>query len=66
MTLAFFQDELESIYGVEAPPVEPFLVDREVVREATGEPRAPELLLVREVGGEVEVALFVDEAVVSA
>jgi hypothetical protein len=66
VTLAFFQDELESIYGVEAPPVGPFLVDREVVREATGEPRAPELLLVREVGGEVEVALFVDEAVVSA
>jgi hypothetical protein len=66
VTLAFFQEELESIYGVRAPRVERFLVDREVVREAAGDPRAPELLLVREVGGDVEVALFLDESVVSA
>jgi hypothetical protein len=66
VTLGFFQDELESIYGVEAPRVDAFLVGREVVREASGEPRAPELLLAREVGGAVELALFLDEAVLSA
>jgi hypothetical protein len=66
VTIGFFQDELESIYGVQAPRVDAFLVGRDVVLEATGEPRAPELLLAREVGGEVELALFLDEAVLSA
>ncbi len=66
MTIGFFQQELEEIYGVSAPRVGDFLVGRDVVREATGDPRAPELLLVREVGAELELALFLDEAVVSA
>lgn len=63
MTLAFLQDELERIYGVEAPPVDRFLVGCEVVREAAGEPRAPELLLARERDGALELALFLDDAV---
>jgi hypothetical protein len=66
VTIRFLQEELESIYGVRAPRVDAFLVGRDVVREEAGEPRAPELLLVRERDGELELALFLDESVVRA
>jgi hypothetical protein len=66
VTVGFLQEELESIYGVEAPRVADFLVTRAEARAAAGEPRAPELLLVREREGELELALFLDERVVRA
>src|ERR671935_993035 len=66
MTLPFFQSELEAIYGVHAPRVEEFLVDRDGARAAAGEPRAPEALLVREGHDGVELGLFLDDEVVSA
>jgi hypothetical protein len=66
VTIGYLQEELESIYGVEAPRVADFLVSRATAREAAGDPRVPELLLVRERDGELELALFLDEAVVSA
>ncbi|HEY7516251.1 MAG TPA: hypothetical protein VIC87_17300, partial [Vicinamibacteria bacterium] len=47
-TLGFFQRELEAIYGVEAPCVEPFLVGFDAARAAGCPPRAPEELLVLE------------------
>jgi hypothetical protein len=66
VTIEFLQDELEHIYGVRAPRVGGYLVTRDVAREAAGEPRAPETLLVRERDGEVELGLFLDEAVFAA
>lgn len=66
MTISFFQEELEAIYGVQAPRVVDFLVDRDGARAAAGEPRAPEALLVRESDGTLELALFLDDEVVSA
>ncbi len=63
MTIPFFQSELEAIYGVRAPRVEDFLVDRERACAAAGEPRAPEALLVREGEDGLELGLFLDEAV---
>ena len=66
MTISFFQEELEAIYGVQAPRVVDFLVDRECARAAAGEPRAPEALLVREADGALELGLFLDDDVVSA
>lgn len=66
MTISFFQEELEAIYGVQAPRVMDFLVDREGARAAAGEPRAPEALLVREADGALELGLFLADEVVSA
>ncbi|OFX22409.1 MAG: hypothetical protein A2V77_22860 [Anaeromyxobacter sp. RBG_16_69_14] len=66
MTISFFQEEIEAIYGVRAPRVIDFLVDREGARNAAGEPLAPEALLVRESEGELELGLFLDDDVVSA
>jgi hypothetical protein len=66
VTIEFFQDELESIYGVSAPRVGSYLVTREEARAAAGDPLVPETLLVRERDGEVEVGLFLDEAVFAA
>ncbi len=66
MTISFFQEELEAIYGVQAPRVMDFLVDREGARAAACEPRAPEALLVRESDGALELGLFLDDDVVSA
>ncbi len=66
MTIAFFQEELEAIYGVRAPRVIDFLVDRERARTAAGDPRAPEALLVRESEGGLELGLFLDDDVLSA
>ncbi len=67
MTIAFFQEELEAIYGVRAPRVVDFLVDREAAQASGGdEPRAPEVLLVRESEQGVELGLFLDDDVVRA
>jgi hypothetical protein len=66
ITLHFFQAELEAIYGVRAPAVEDFLVDREQARAAAGEPRAPEALLVRESEEGLELGLFLAEEVLFA
>jgi hypothetical protein len=66
VTLAYFQEELEAIYGVEAPRVADFLVDRESAARAGSEPRAPEALLVREGEDGLELGLFLDDEVVTA
>ncbi len=66
MTISYFQEELEVIYGVQAPRVVDFLLTREGARAALGEPRAPEALLVRESDGALELGLFLDDDVVSA
>lgn len=63
MTLDFFQEELEEIYGVCAPRVGAFLLDREETRAAAGEPRSAELLLVLERDGELALGLWLDEEV---
>ncbi len=65
MTIAFFQEELESIYGVQAPDVGGFLLTRDG-SSAAATLRAPEALLVRESRGELELGLFLDEDVVRA
>ena len=64
--LVFLQEELEAIYGVRAPRVGDFLVDREGARATGAEPRAPELLLVRESDEGLELGLFLDDEVVHA
>ena len=66
VTIPFFQAELEAIYGVRAPAVEDFLVDRAGARAAAGEPRAPEALLVRESEEGLELGLFLAEDVLFA
>jgi hypothetical protein len=66
MTIEFLQEELEAINGVHAPRVRDFIVGREVARRHVGDPRALETLLVRESDGGVELALFLDDAVVLA
>jgi len=65
-TLAYLQDEIESIYGVRAPRVRGFIVNREEARAAGAEPRAPEELLVKGERDGVDVGLFLDEGVVLA
>ena len=61
VTIAYFQEQLEAIYGVSAPRVEEFLVDRERARFTAGdEPTAPEVLLVRESDDGVELGLFLE------
>jgi hypothetical protein len=67
VTLPFLQSELEAIYGIRAPArVEEFLVDRARARGQGEEPRAPEVLLVRESEGGLELGLFLDDEVVRA
>ena len=67
MTLPFLQSELEAIYGIRAPArVEEFLVDRARARGQGEDPRAPEVLLVRESDGGLELGLFLDDEVVQA
>ncbi len=67
MTISFFQEELEAIYGVQAPRVVDFLLDREGARASAGrEPRTPEALLVRESEQGLELGLFLDDEVVQA
>ena len=62
-TLAWLQDEIEAIYGVEAPRVGEFLVGRDGARAAGAEPLAPEVLLVAQDGGGLSVGLYLDESV---
>lgn len=66
MTIGFLQEELEAINGVRAPRVQDFMVDRDVARQHLGETRTPETLLVRESEGGIELALYLDDAVVLA
>jgi hypothetical protein len=65
-TLAGLQSELEGIYGVRAPQVQDFVMGREGLRAAGGEPHSPEQLLVSEDAGEVFLGLYVDEDVLGA
>ncbi len=62
-TLAWLQDEIEAINGVEAPRVGEFLVGRDGARAAGAEPLAPEVLLVAQDGGGLSVGLYLDESV---
>jgi hypothetical protein len=64
-TLAFLQRELESIYGVEAPRVEEFLVGSETARAAGHAPRVPEALLVLEEGQVLSLGLYLSPGVVA-
>ena len=67
ITIAYFQAEIEAIYGVRAPRVVDFLVDRGRARSTAGDdPRAPEILLVRESEDGIELGLFLDDEVVDA
>lgn len=65
-TLAYLQEELESIYGVSAPPVGEFLLGREAAAVAGGPFDGPEELLVLEEEDGVALGLYLDEAVLSA
>jgi hypothetical protein len=65
-TLGFLQQELEVIYGVEAPKVEEFLVGVETARAAGHAPRAPEELLVVEEEDGVLLGLYLSPRVVAA
>ncbi|MGC4000814.1 MAG: hypothetical protein QM767_26525 [Anaeromyxobacter sp.] len=65
-TLGFLQDELEAIYGVEAPRVHEFLLGREAARAAGRVPRAPEELLVLEEEDGVALGLYLDDEVLAA
>ncbi|HUK65892.1 MAG TPA: hypothetical protein VLV17_03640 [Anaeromyxobacteraceae bacterium] len=65
-TLDFFQGEIEAIYGVEAPRVNDFLLDRARAEAFSGPARAPEALLVRESEDALELGLFLDDEVVAA
>jgi hypothetical protein len=62
-TLSDMQRTLESLYGVDTSmDVGDFVIDDET-RKSLGPARAPrEQLLLREAGGELEIALFVDPA----
>jgi len=62
-TLAFLQAELETIYAVEAPAVDGFLVGREAASAAGRVPQAPEELLVLEEDDGVSLGLYLDDAV---
>lgn len=64
--IAWLQAELEGIYGVEAPPVGDYLVDRAAALSALGRLDAPELLLVREEEGGASLGLFLDEPLLAA
>ena len=65
-TLEFFQGELEAIYGVEAPRVCDYLMDRPQAEALCGPPRSPESLLVRESEQGLELGLYLDDEVVLA
>jgi hypothetical protein len=65
-TLAFLQEELESIYGVSAPPVGEFLLGPEAAAAAGRTAGAEEELLVLEEDDGVALGLFLDPAVLSA
>jgi hypothetical protein len=65
-TLAFLQEELHAINAVRAPPVLPFLVEREGAVASGARPRAPEELLVCEAEDGIDVGLFLDDGVLAA
>ncbi|HTN54307.1 MAG TPA: hypothetical protein VML50_18000 [Anaeromyxobacter sp.] len=65
-TLAFLQDELEAIYGVEAPRVAGYLMGAEAACAAGRAPRAPEELLVVEEEDGLALGLYLDEGVMAA
>lgn len=63
--LSQLQELLQSVHGVRAAPVHEFLVDRSV-RERLAPGSSPhEVLLLRESGEELGVALFLDESVLA-
>jgi hypothetical protein len=66
VTLGFLQEQLESINGVCAPRVGPFVVSRAEARAAVGEPCAPEVLIVQEWDGDLWLGLWLDEEVYRA
>jgi hypothetical protein len=66
MTIPFFQAELEAIYGVRAPRVEEFLVDRARADAVAGAQRRDEALLVRESDEGLELGLYLAQEVVLA
>jgi hypothetical protein len=57
VTLSYFQDQLEALYGVRAPRVGSFVIGPGAAEAAGG---APEALLVTEVEGEVALGLWLD------
>ncbi len=63
LTVQALQARLQSIYRVEAPGVEGFLVGREVAAAAGHAPRAGEELLVLEEPDGLSVGLYLEEAV---
>jgi hypothetical protein len=65
-TLGFIQQELEAIYGVEAPRVQEFLLGREAARAVGRTPRAPEELFLLEEEDGVALGLYLDESVLAA
>lgn len=65
-TLGYLQDELEAIYGVEAPRIAAFLVGRTEASEAGRAPRSSEELLVIEEEEGLAVGLFLDDGVLAA
>ncbi len=63
--LSLAQRHLEAIYAIEAPPVDEFLIDREVAEQiASGARVGRESVLVHEVDGEAGIAVFVDPGIV--
>ncbi len=65
-TLAYLQEQIESIYGVRAPPVRDYLVAREAAVAVGARPRAPEELLVLQEADALSLGLYLDEAVMAA
>jgi hypothetical protein len=64
-TLSFLQRGIEGINAVRAPPVLPFLVEREGARAAGAEPRSAEVLLVLQAEDGIDLGLFLDDDVLS-
>lgn len=63
--LAQLQQLLQSVHGVQAQPVRDFLVDRSTRERLAPSASPQEVLLLRENGEELHVALFLDESVLS-
>ena len=63
--LAQLQQLLQSVHGVQAAPVRDFLVDRATREKLAPAASAHEVLLLRENGEELHVALFLDESVLA-
>jgi hypothetical protein len=64
--LSGLQDELEAIYGVEAPArVNAFVIDRDRWARLSGN-GAPEELVVRQEGDDLEVGLYLEDDVLEA